>query len=130
MEKTQNDLPILEVGKDNIVLFHPHIPKNAVNYVSETLSTRWIGQGPKVEKFENEFSGKFCEGRTAVAVGAGTDALHLAYILAGLKPGDEIISPVFTCTATNIPFLYMGVKVIFADVDKNTLNISVEQVRR
>jgi dTDP-4-amino-4,6-dideoxygalactose transaminase len=119
----------LEVGDGNIVLFHPHIPKNAASYVIDTLSTRWIGQGPKVEKFENEFSRKFCNGRTAVATGSGTDALHLAYILADLKPGDEIISPVFTCTATNIPFLYMGVKVVFADINKNTLNISVEHVR-
>jgi dTDP-4-amino-4,6-dideoxygalactose transaminase len=129
MKKIQNDLPIMETGEENIVLFHPHIPKNASKYITDTLSTRWIGQGPKVEKFENEFSKKFCNNRTAVAVGAGTDALHLAYVLAGLKSGDEIISPVFTCTATNIPFLYMGVKVIFADIVKNTLNISTDHVR-
>jgi len=129
MEKIQNELSTLEVGGDNIVLFHPHIPKNAVKYVTDTLSTRWIGQGPKVEQFEKEFGKKFCNGQTAVAVGSGTDALHLSYILSGLKPGDEVISPVYTCTATNIPFLYMGVKVVFADVDKNTLNISVDHVR-
>ena len=130
MEKIQNDLPILEVGKGNIVLFHPHIPKKAINYVTDTLSTRWIGQGPKVEQFEQEFSKKFCNGRSSVALGSGTDALHLSYILSGLKPGDEVISPVFTCTATNIPFLYMDVKVVFADIDKNTLNISVDHVRK
>jgi dTDP-4-amino-4,6-dideoxygalactose transaminase len=129
MEKNQNDLPILEVGGNNIVLFHPHIPENATKYVIDTLSTRWIGQGPKVEQFEHEFSKKFCNGRSSVAVGSGTDALHLSYILAGLKPGDEVITPVFTCTATNIPFLYMGVKVVFADISKNTLNISVEHIR-
>ncbi|MBL7877867.1 MAG: DegT/DnrJ/EryC1/StrS family aminotransferase, partial [Cyclobacteriaceae bacterium] len=49
--------------------------------------------------------------------------------LAGLKPGDQVIVPVFTCTATNIPFLYMGVIVRFADVDPETLNISVPHVR-
>jgi dTDP-4-amino-4,6-dideoxygalactose transaminase len=130
MEKIQNDLPILEVGEGNIVLFHPHIPKNAADYVADTLSTRWIGQGPKVEKFEQEFSRKFCNGRSSVAVGSGTDALHLSYVLAGLKPGDEVITPVFTCTATNIPFLYMGVNVIFADIEKNSLNISVDHVRK
>jgi dTDP-4-amino-4,6-dideoxygalactose transaminase len=130
MKKTQNDLPLMETGEGNIVLFHPHIPKNAGKYVSDTLSTRWIGQGPKVAKFESEFGRKFCGNRTAVAVGSGTDALHLAYILAGLKPGDEVITPVFTCTATNIPFLYMGVKVVFADIDKKTLNISVKHVRQ
>ena len=129
MENIPNDLPFLEVEGDNIVLFHPHIPENAKKYVNDTLSTRWIGQGPKVDLFEKEFSKKFCNGRTSVAVGSGTDALHLSYILAGLKPGDEVISPVFTCTATNIPFLYMGVNVVFADIDTNTLNISVKHVR-
>jgi dTDP-4-amino-4,6-dideoxygalactose transaminase len=129
MGKIQNDLPLLETGDGNIVLFHPYIPKNAVKYVTDTLSTRWIGQGPKVAKFESDFSKKFCNNRTSLAVGAGTDALHLAYILSDLKPGDEIIAPVFTCTATNIPFLYMGVKVVFADIDKTTLNISVNHVR-
>ncbi|NQU35131.1 MAG: DegT/DnrJ/EryC1/StrS family aminotransferase [Bacteroidetes bacterium] len=129
MKTTQNDLPIMEVGNENIVLFHPHIAKNATKYVSETLETRWIGQGPKVERFEKEFSEKFCRGLNTVAVGSGTDALHLAYILAGLQPGDEVIAPVFTCTATNIPFLYMGVKIVFADVQKNTLNIDVEHVK-
>lgn len=129
MKTTQNDLPIMEVGNENIVLFHPHIAKNAAKYVSETLETRWIGQGPKVERFEKEFSERFCKGFNNVAVGSGTDALHLAYILAGLKPGDEVVVPVFTCTATNIPFLYMGVKIVFADVQKNTLNIDVEHVK-
>ncbi|MEJ0057523.1 MAG: DegT/DnrJ/EryC1/StrS family aminotransferase [Bacteroidota bacterium] len=47
---------------------------------------------------------KFAGGGKALAVGSGTDALHLAYILAGLKEGDEVITPVFTCTATTIRF--------------------------
>lgn len=130
MEKIKNDLPMMEVGNENIVLFHPHIPQNASKYVIETLSTRWIGQGPKVKRFENEFSRKFCNNQPCVAVGSGTDSLHLAYILAGLKLGDEVVTPVFTCTATNIPLLYIGAKIIFADVQKDSLNIDVEHVRK
>ena len=125
-----DDLPLLNVEKGNIVLFHPHIPKNAIAYITDTLNTRWIGQGPKVERFENEFSKQFCPTHLSIATGSGTDSLHLAYILAGLKPGDEVIAPVFTCTATNIPFLYMGVKVIFADVQKETLNIDPLHVKK
>jgi dTDP-4-amino-4,6-dideoxygalactose transaminase len=97
--------------------------------VSEVLSGRWIGQGPRVAQFEKEFGEKFGAGARALAVGSGTDALHLAYILAGLKEGDEVITPVFTCTATTIPFLYMGVKFRFADVDPGTLNINIAHVR-
>ena len=65
-----------------------------------------------------------------MAVGSGTDGLHLGYILAGIEPGDEVIVPVFTCTATNIPLLYMGAKIVFADVDPETLNINVNHVRQ
>jgi perosamine synthetase len=94
------------------------------------LRSRWIGQGPRVAQFEQEFSTRFAGNGSAVAVGSGTDALHLAYILSGLKEGDEVIVPVFTCTATSIPFLYMGVKVRFADVEKDTLNMSTAHVRQ
>ena len=126
----QSENPLMEVKKGNIVLFHPNIPSTALEEISETLSTRWIGQGPKVEKFEKLFQERFTEGDPVIAVGAGTDALHLAYVLAGIEKDDEVIAPVFTCTATNIPLLYLGAKVKFADVQKNTLNISVEHVRQ
>lgn len=115
---------------EGIVLFHPHIPANAKKYVNQVLDTRWIGQGPMVEKFEQEFANRFGGGTVPLAVGSGTDALHLAYLLAGIQEGDEVIAPVFTCTATNIPFLYMGATIRFADVEKDTLNIDVDHVRR
>ena len=116
------DLPIMS-DKEGVVLFKPHIPKNAKKAINKTLNTRWIGQGPQVDKFEKIFSSKFARNCSTVSTGSGTDALHLSYILAGLKKGDEVITPVFTCTATNIPFLYMGIKIKFADVEKDTFNI-------
>jgi len=129
-EKAMNEFPLMDVGEGNIVLFHPHVPARAFEAVSSVLRTRWIGQGPRVEEFEQRFSERFTDGLPAIAVGSGTDALHLAYVLAGLQPGDEVISPLFTCTATNIPFLYMGVKVVFADVQPGTLNIDPADIRR
>ncbi|MBS1542350.1 MAG: DegT/DnrJ/EryC1/StrS family aminotransferase [Bacteroidetes bacterium] len=127
-EKPMNELPVMQEG-EGIVLFYPHVPPSAIEAVTEVLKGRWIGQGPRVARFEKEFEAKFGQGTRALAVGSGTDALHLAYILAGLKEGDEVITPVFTCTATTIPFLYMGVKFRFADVDPETLNINVNHVR-
>lgn len=123
-----NELPVMQEG-EGIMLFYPHVPKKAIEAVTEVLQSRWIGQGPRVAQFEKEFEEKFAGKGKALAVGSGTDALHLAYILAGLKEGDEVITPVFTCTATTIPFLYMGVKFRFADVDPKTLNISTSHVR-
>ena len=111
-----------------IVLFHPFVPQEASNMIKDVLKTRWIGQGPKVDEFENKFKNKFANRSRCVAVGSGTDALHLAYVCSNIKPGDEVIVPVFTCTATNIPLLYMGAEIKFADVDPLTLNINIDHV--
>jgi len=130
MKKPVKDMSLMEDKSDNIVLFYPHVSELAKSLVMETLDSRWIGQGPKVKLFEEGFSKKFGSNSPAIAVGSGTDALHLSYMLADLKPGDEVIAPVFTCTATNIPFLYMGVKINFADIDPETMNIDVNHVRQ
>ena len=129
MQTEHDEIPIIEPGPNRIPLFMPHIPVSAASRVSATLGTRWIGQGPQVEQFEKQMSDKFFEGNRALAVGSGTDALHLAYLLAGVSAGDEVIAPVFTCTATNIPLLYLGAKPVFADVDPGTLNINVDHAR-
>jgi perosamine synthetase len=130
MKNNFKDYPLLAEKKKSVSLFYPHIPKNAKKAVSKVLSGRWLGQGPLVDKFEKVFSQKFCNNFPVVAVGAGTDALHLSYILAGIKKNDEVICPVFTCTATNIPLLYIGAKIKFADIDPKTLNISVNHVEK
>ena len=122
-----NEFPLMETN-EGIVLFHPHLPKNVKQHVCEVLDTRWLGQGPKVLEFEKQFTRRFGKDRTSVAVGSGTDALHLVYILCDLKPGDEVIAPLFTCTATNIPLLYRGVTIRFADVQAHTLNIDPKSV--
>ena len=132
MEKFSDtrDLPLLEANQQNLVLFHPHVPEAAVAAVADTLRSRWVGQGPKVDLFEERFVEQLGLSATALAVGACTDALHLAFLLAGLQPGDEVIVPVFTCTATNIPLLYLGVDIKFADIQPNTLNIDPAHVRQ
>jgi perosamine synthetase len=121
---------VMAEGDGRIVLFKPNVPKNALSYIDKVLNSRWIGQGPVVEEFERKFEKKFGDGSTAVSCGSGTDALHLAYILAGVKAGDEVICAVFTCTASNLPALYIGATAIFADVDPETLNINVFDIRK
>jgi len=129
-ETPMGEAPLMEATGDNIVLFHPHIPAAAAEMVTRVLSTRWVGQGPRVDDFEREFGARFGRGRAAIAVGSGTDALHLAYLLAGIEAHDDVIAPVFTCTATNIPLLYIGARVVFADVQLRTMNIDPADVRR
>ena len=127
-EKPMAEMPVMKED-EGVFLFYPNVPEEAVAEVTKVLHSRWIGQGPRVAEFEKQFTERFGGEGHSLAVGSGTDALHLAYILAGLEPGDEVITPVFTCTATTIPFLYMGVKFRFADVDPETLNISIPHVR-
>ncbi len=124
-----NEFPLLN-SQDGVPLFYPYVPKNASKYVSETLSGRWIGQGPKVELLEKMFREKFLGSLSALSVGSGTDALHLAYLMAGIKEGDEVLVPVFTCTATNIPLLYIGATPIFVDIDPSTMNVSIDDIKR
>jgi dTDP-4-amino-4,6-dideoxygalactose transaminase len=124
------EVPLMAEGDGNLVLFTPHIPANSANAVAEVLGSRWIGQGPRVDEFESKFSEKFCDKNPAIAVGSGTDALHLAYLLAGIGPGDEVAVPVFTCTATNIPLLYIGAKPVFVDIDPKTMNVSIDHLRK
>lgn len=101
-----------------IFLFSPFMPRSVINAAFKTLSGRFIGQGEKVKEFEKKlgFLGKY-----VLTVNSGTSALELAYDLLDLKKGDEVIVPVFTAVATNLPLLRRGVKIVFADVDGQLL---------
>lgn len=111
-----------------INLFSPYVPKDVREAVYDILGEKNITQGPKVDEFERKFAKGF--GLTnATSVNSGTAALELAYELAGLKPGDEVITTPLTCTATNLPLLKLGVKIVWADVLRNTLCIDPIDVR-
>tara|TARA_B110000438_G_scaffold303713_1_gene366698 strand:+ start:2932 stop:4083 length:1152 start_codon:yes stop_codon:yes gene_type:complete len=124
------DFPLMKNNRGSVPLFYPHIPQNSLKSLKKVLAGRWIGQGPLVDQFEKEFEKKFTKNLPCIAVGSGTDALHLSYLLAGIKKNDEVICPLFTCTATNIPLLYIGAKIKFADIDPKTLNISIDHVKK
>ena len=105
-----------------IDLFRPFVPREAIEEVVDTLHSRFIGQGPRVDQFEKDFKQLF-NLRHAVSLNSGTSALETAYDLIGLKEGDEVISTPLTCTATNLPLLRRGVKIVWADILPDTLCI-------
>lgn len=111
-----------------IVIAHPFVSEESKRLVNKVLNDRFIGQGPRVDEFEQAFSKKF-KVKNVVAVNSGTSALELAYDLVGIGPGDEVISTVLTCTATNLPIVRRGAKLVFADV-KDDLTIDPEDVRK
>ena len=85
--------------------------------------------GPDVKKFEGEFAA-LCGVKYAAGVNSGTDALYLALAALNIGPGDEVILPTFTFIATALCVSYTGAKVIFADIDEATYNISPESLKK
>ena len=116
--------------KSNIVMFYPFISPEAKDELMRTLDSRWIGQGPRVDRFERAFAEKFeiPDDYRAVALNSGSSALDTAIDLLDLGPGDEVITTPLTCTATNIPLLRKGVRLVFADIDPSTLCLSAEDL--
>ncbi len=110
-----------------IPLFYPYIPKEAMTELSQVLASRWIGQGPKVDLFEKEFN-EFFNLSYSVAMNSGSSALETAYELANIQAGDEVISTPLTCSATNIPLLRLGAKIVWADILEDTLCIDPDDV--
>lgn len=92
----------------------------------DVLNSDQIAEGEMVKQFEYEFSKKF-NLQNVVAVNSGTSALELAYELAEIMEGDEVITPVLTCTATNIPLQRHKARILFGDIDYD-LNINIQDV--
>lgn len=109
-------------------LFKPYISEEAKKLCLECLNTDNLAEGLLVKQFENEFAEKF-NLKNVVALNSGSSALELAYELAGIEEGDEVISPVLTCTATNIPLIHRKAKIVFADITSD-LNLDIEDVKK
>jgi dTDP-4-amino-4,6-dideoxygalactose transaminase len=84
-------------------------------------------RGPEVQAFEEEMA-LYCETTYAVGVASGTDALHLALLACGIKPGDEVITTPFTFAATTEVIKHCGAKPVFADIDPKTYTIDPAKI--
>lgn len=92
-------------------------------YVTECVLSGWISSaGPFVTRFEKAFA-EFCGTRHAIAVGNGTQALHLAMLALDIGPGDEVIVPSLTFIATANAVVYTGAHAVPVDSDPGTWNI-------
>lgn len=121
---------------EKIPLFKVYMAKEVDEEILRVLHSGYIGEGPQVEKFENELKTFFGNNRLST-VNNGTSALHLAYHMA-LYPNEakgyyndnkkEIISTAITCTATNTPILTNGAKIVWADVNPLTGNIDPKDI--
>lgn len=103
-----------------IPLFYPCVTPAMKRAAYTALGQKTITQGQIVSDFEKKLSSTIGL-KNPVTVNSGTSALELSYHLLGLKSGDEVITPVFTSIATNIPLVRRGVKIVFADIMENML---------
>jgi len=90
--------------------------------VDRVLRSGMIAGGPEVAAFETEFS-ELVDGRHSIAVNSGTSALHMAFVAAGIKAGDEVIVPSFTFAATANSVVLAGGTPVFADIEENFFNM-------
>ena len=105
--------------------FHlPSIGEEEITEVVAVLRSGWLTTGPKVAEFERAFA-DYVGARHAVALNSGTAALHLALEAIGLGPGDEVIVPTYTFTATAEVVTYFGARPVLADCRPDTLNVDL-----
>ena len=117
------------VRSEYLVFGRPQILQVEIDEVVATLHSGWIGAGPRVARFERAFR-DYIGAPEAVAVQSGTAALHLALVVSGLGPGDEVIVPAMTFAATANAVIHAGGRPVFADVDRETMCVDADDVAR
>ena len=111
---------------DELPFALPDIGEDEIEAVVDALRSGWLSSGPKVREFEEAFADFLGVGLHAVAVNSATAGLHLALEAVGIRPGDEVLVPTWTFTATAEVVRYLGGLPVLVDVDPVTLNIDLE----
>ena len=106
----------------------PDITEAEIDAVARAMRSGWVTTGPETKAFEQEFAAYLGGGVHAVAVNSATAGLHLALEAIGVGPGDEVIAPTLTFTATVEVARYLGADAKLVDVDPVTLNIDPAQI--
>jgi perosamine synthetase len=109
--------------------FYTHISPRAIELAVETLQSKHVGDGEQVIQFEEELARNLGISHP-VAVNSCTSALHLALVIAGAGPGDEVILPAQTFIGSAFTILMCGAKPVFSDIQPNTGNMDPASLRR
>jgi len=114
--------------KENFLVFGaPAIEEAEIEEVVASMRSGWLGTGPKVARFEEDFR-RYTGAAYAVAVNSCTAALHLSMIASGVGPGDEVITTPLTFCASVNAIIHTGATPVLADVDPETMNIDPARV--
>jgi dTDP-4-amino-4,6-dideoxygalactose transaminase len=112
-----------------IQLFKVRMSENASEAVGSVLQSGFVGQGPKVEEFEDALHSELKTSTRPVTVNSCTSAIDLALHLCGVGPGDEVISTPQTCFASQVGAIHRGAIIRWADIDPITGLIDVDSVK-
>ena len=112
-----------------IELFKPYITRKEISEVSKVLLSGWTGLGPKTKEFEDRFAA-FSDTKYAIAVNSCTAALDLSLKLIDIKKHDEVIVPTMTFVSTAHVVLHNNARLVFCDIDKNTMLADIEDIKR
>lgn len=106
-----------------------HIDEEDIQAVADVLRSGILTQGPAIEAFEQAIA-KYTGAKYAVALSSGTAALHLAALAAGVGPGKSLVTSPITFVASANAALYVGGRVVFADIDPDTINMSPDSLKK
>jgi len=113
--------------KNTIPLFKVLMNPKVMKPLKKTLMSGWIGQGPKVDQFEQKLS-KIIGNENCLTVSSGTAGLSLSLRLAGVQPGDDVINTPWTCNSDSETILMHGANIVWADIQED-LNISPQSIK-
>lgn len=113
----------------SVPFFRPSLGEKEIAAVIECLRSGWLTTGPKCAEFETAFAAFLGGGVEAIAVNSATAALHLGLEALGVGPGDDVILPTLTFTATAEVVRYLGANPVLVDVDMDTLCIELASVQ-
>jgi dTDP-4-amino-4,6-dideoxygalactose transaminase len=114
---------------DTIPIMRPWLGPEEAAAAGEAIASGWIAQGPRVEAFERAVSERL-RAAHGVALSSCTTSLHLALVVAGVGPGDEVVVPSLSFIATANAARYVGATPVFADVEETTQNLSAKSIEQ
>ena len=122
--KIINNVPFVDFKRE-----YQEIKTEIDTAINRVLKSGWFILGEELKSFEKEFA-SYLDVKHVIGVNSGTDAIHLALLVTGIKAGDEVITVSHTFISTILAIYWVGAKPILIDIDKNTYNIDPGKIEK